>query len=140
MHGLSRKQWLAGPALAALLVFLMAGSAERPAFAAWAERPSPIELPNIGGDPHRGARIIARLGCGGCHSIPGIAGARGLVGPPLDNIGDRTIIAGLLPNTPDNMIAWLKSPQSIVPGNAMPNMELDDNDARDIAAYLFRLR
>ena len=79
-------------------------------------------------------------GCGGCHSIPGIGNAQGLVGPPLDHIARRTIIAGLLPNTPANMIRWLQSPQSIVPGNAMPNMGLDHKDARDIAAYLYTIQ
>jgi len=94
----------------------------------------------FGGDPGRGGKLIARLGCGACHSLPGINGARGKVGPPLDNIGERTIIAGLLPNTPENMIKWLRAPQSFVPGNAMPNMELNDHDARDVAAYLYTLR
>ncbi len=92
------------------------------------------------GDPARGATLIAKIGCGACHSIPGVAGANGRVGPPLDNIGERTIIAGLLANTPANLVTWLKSPQSIVPGNAMPNMGLNDHDAQDIAAYLETLR
>ena len=89
---------------------------------------------------HRGATLIARLGCGACHSIPGIENARGLVGPPLDNIAERTFIAGLLPNTQGNMVRWLEAPQSVVPGNAMPNMELSDRDAEDITAYLDTLR
>jgi cytochrome c1 len=72
--------------------------------------------------------------------IPGIAGAKGLVGPPLEHIGSRTIIAGLLPNTPENLERWLENPQAIVPGNAMPNMELTDDDAKDVAAYLYTLR
>lgn len=92
------------------------------------------------GNPHRGAVLISGLGCGSCHSIPGILGAHGLVGPPLGNVGNRTIIAGLLPNTPANMIKWLRAPQSVVPGNAMPNMGLDNHDAQDIAAYLYTLR
>lgn len=92
------------------------------------------------GDPTRGAVLIGQIGCGACHSIPGVSGANGKVGPPLDNIGERTIIAGLLANTPANLVTWLKSPQSIVPGNAMPNMGLDDHDAQDIAAYLETLR
>jgi cytochrome c len=50
------------------------------------------------------------------------------------------IIAGVLANTPDNMTAWLMAPQSIVAGNAMPNMGLDRKDARDVAAYLYTLR
>jgi cytochrome c1 len=94
----------------------------------------------FGGDTGHGRALIMSLGCGSCHSIPGIPGANGLVGPPLDNIGDRTILAGVLPNTPNNMIAWLKAPQSVIPGNAMPNMELNDDGARDIAAYLYTLR
>jgi cytochrome c2 len=101
---------------------------------------SEAAVPVSGADPRRGAALIAQLGCGSCHSVPGVSGAAGRVGPPLDNIGDRTIIAGVLPNTPDNLITWLMTPQSVVPGNAMPNMELNNHDARDVAAYLYTLR
>jgi hypothetical protein len=55
-------------------------------------------------------------------------------------MASRTLIAGLLPNTPANMVRWLKSPQKIVPGVGMPDMEMSDNDARDIAAFLYTLR
>ena len=54
--------------------------------------------------------------------------------------GSATIVAGLLPNTPDNLVTWLKTPQRVVPGNAMPNMELNEHDAHDVAAYLYTLR
>lgn len=93
-----------------------------------------------GGDAERGATLIAMVGCGACHTIPGISGARGRVGPPLVQIGNQAIIAGMLANTPDNLVTWIRTPQSVVPGNAMPNMELNDHDARDIAAYLYSLR
>jgi hypothetical protein len=56
----------------------------------------------------RGADLIIANGCGTCHSVPGIAGARGNVGPPLDHIATRVFIAGMLRNTPDNMVRWLK--------------------------------
>lgn len=92
------------------------------------------------GDPDQGAAEITRVGCGACHTIPGISGAGGMVGPPLDHMAQRVFIAGMLSNTPDNMVAWLKNPQAIVPGNAMPDMGLDDRQARDIAAYLATLR
>lgn len=92
-----------------------------------------------GGDAHQGGRLIRQLGCGSCHSIPGIADAQGKVGPPLTGIADRTIVAGVLPNTEENMIAWIKAPQSVVPGNAMPDMGLGDAEARDITAYLYTL-
>jgi cytochrome c oxidase assembly factor CtaG/cytochrome c2 len=95
---------------------------------------------SFGGDPHRGATQIAAIGCGACHTIPGISGADALVGPPLDKMGRRIYIAGLLRNTPDNMITWLRNPQRIVPGNAMPDMQLTQEQARDIAAYLYTLK
>lgn len=86
-----------------------------------------------------GAELIEASGCGACHVIPGIAAARGHVGPPLNRIGRRVYIAGLLPNTPDNMVRWLRDPQAIVPGNAMPNLGLTEEQARDITEYLFTL-
>lgn len=93
-----------------------------------------------GGDPERGRATIVAYGCGSCHLIPGIRGAEGLVGPPLEHWSQRRIIAGLVPNDPDRLITWLTVPQSISPGSAMPNMGVTDGQARDIAAYLYTLR
>ncbi|MBV8451299.1 MAG: c-type cytochrome [Deltaproteobacteria bacterium] len=92
------------------------------------------------GNPSRGAVLIAEEGCGSCHSIRGIAGAEGRVGPPLNNIAERSYIAGLLPNTPENLVAWVEAPQRVVPGNIMPDMGISRHDAEDIAAYLYTLR
>jgi putative membrane protein len=88
------------------------------------------------GSAENGAALIAQYGCGACHIVPGIAGANGLVGPPLTHMGRRVYIAGLLRNSPENMIAWLENPQAIVAGNVMPRMGLNRNQAQDIAAYL----
>jgi cytochrome c2 len=92
------------------------------------------------GDAGRGARLIAQYGCGGCHIVPGISGADGLVGPPLNKMARRVYIAGLLRNSPDNLAAWIENPQAIVPGNAMPAMGINNEQARDIVAYLYTLR
>jgi putative membrane protein len=91
-------------------------------------------------DPDRGRVAIRRYGCGSCHSIPGITGAVGMVGPPLGQISQRVYIAGVLANEPDNMIRWLENPQAIDPKTAMPNTGVTPRDARDIAAYLYTLR
>lgn len=88
------------------------------------------------GSATEGAYLIRQIGCGSCHIIPGIPGARGLVGPPLIHMSRRIYIAGLLRNTPQNMVRWLMHPQSIVPGNAMPEMGLTQIQAQNIAAYL----
>lgn len=93
-----------------------------------------------GGDPTKGAHEIEQIGCGSCHTIPGVAGANGLVGPPLDHMGRRIYVAGLLRNTPENLARWIRDPQSIVPGNAMPDMGLSESQSRDIAAYLSTLK
>jgi cytochrome c2 len=91
------------------------------------------------GDARHGAHVIRRVGCGSCHSIPGIRGAHGRVGPPLDSFADRDFIAGRVPNTPDNLVLWLESPPSLEPATAMPVLGLDENAARDVAAYLYSL-
>jgi cytochrome c len=93
-----------------------------------------------GGDAQRGRHLVGELGCGGCHTIPGVRNARGNVGPPLTAFGDRRFVAGMLENRPDNLIHWLEHPQSVVPGNAMPEMGISQAQARDIAAYLYTLR
>nr|HBK00704.1 cytochrome C [Delftia acidovorans] len=62
------------------------------------------------------------------------------VGPPLDGMARRTRIAGVLDNTPDNMVRWLVQTDVVKPGTAMPAMGVAEQDARDIAAYLASLR
>jgi cytochrome c len=93
-----------------------------------------------GGFPERGAEAIRRYGCHTCHTIPGIRGADGLVGPPLTGMASRVYIAGMLPNTPENMILWIRHPRQVNERTAMPDMNVTEPDARDIAAYLYTLR
>jgi cytochrome c len=93
-----------------------------------------------GGDPDRGSETIRVRGCGTCHTIPGIRGAEALVGPPLDRIGSRTYIGGVLQNTPTNMKRWLSDPPGVDPQTAMPNLRLSEGEVRDVASYLYTLR
>lgn len=92
-----------------------------------------------GGDPLRGTLAIQSYGCGACHVVPGIAGANSLVGPPLVAWAERRYIAGKLPNQPEFLIEWIRFPQAIEPGSAMPNMGVTEQEARDISAYLYTL-
>ena len=93
-----------------------------------------------GGEPSRGKDAIGRYGCGGCHEIPGVRGADGLVGPPLARVARRTYLGGHVPNTPADMMRWIQHPQAIEAGTAMPDMHVSEQDARDITAYLYTLR
>jgi len=92
------------------------------------------------GNPQRGKQLIASYGCGACHIIPGIRGARGLVGPPLYFYGDRTVVAGQLPNTPANLARWIEDPHGVEPKTAMPNLGVTQSQAYDMVAYLYTLR
>lgn len=89
-----------------------------------------------GAQEQRGAAAITRYGCGSCHTVRGIRGANGLVGPPLTGVRSRIYIAGMLENTPENMAKWIHDPQSINPKTAMPNVGATDQEASDITAFL----
>jgi cytochrome c len=93
-----------------------------------------------GGDPDKGMAAIGRYGCGSCHDIPGVRAAHGTVGPPLGGIAARAYLAGRLSNTPEHMIRWIRDPQQVARGTAMPEMGVTEGDARDIAAFLYTLR
>jgi cytochrome c2 len=93
----------------------------------------------IGGDSFAGGQDLYRLGCGSCHSIPGIVGAHGKVGPSLEGIADHSYIAGQLPNQPLNLERWIQHPHSVHPDSLMPELGLTDAQSRDIAAYLYSL-
>ncbi len=73
-------------------------------------------------------------------AIPGVASARGRLAVPLTDFGLRSYIAGRVPNRPELLARWIADPRSLVPDTAMPDMGVTDDDARDIAAYLGRLR
>ena len=101
-------------------------------------RPERNELIVAGGDSGRGRAALIALECGACHRIPGIPGARGTVGPPLDGFRKRVYIAGRHPNVPDRLVEWIRDAPSVDPGTAMPDLDVSESEARDIAAYLYR--
>jgi cytochrome c len=90
-----------------------------------------------GGKVERGERLFIGYGCGGCHRIDGVPRAVGQVGPPLDGLNSRVIIAGRLANSPDNLATWIEDPQAVSPGTAMPRLGVKPGEARDIAAFLY---
>lgn len=90
-----------------------------------------------GGDPSRGEAMFIQYGCGGCHRLAHVRKASGGVGPPLDGIATRAVIAGKLANKPDEVERWIRDPQSVSPGTAMPDLKVGEHDARDITAFLY---
>lgn len=90
-----------------------------------------------GGDPRRGEAMFIQYGCGSCHALKNVRAATGMVGPPLDGVGLRAIVAGRLANNPSNMEKWIRDPQQVSPGTAMPDLNVGEGDARDITAFLY---
>lgn len=93
-----------------------------------------------GGDPKVGRDELRAHGCAACHTIPGVPGATALAGPPLDHMASRAYVAGMLPNTPENLQRWIMHPQEVKPKNAMPEVPMTDASARHMTAYLYTLR
>ena len=89
------------------------------------------------GDPQRGRAALAEFECGVCHVIPGVAGAHGTVGPPLDSMRRNVYVAGKFPNTPDMLVRFIVDAPALAPETAMPNVGVAEWQARDMAAYLY---
>lgn len=88
----------------------------------------------------RGKEVFTQRACIACHAIAG-TNAQGRVGPDLTYFGDRTMLgAGLVPNTPENLAAWIRDPQAIKPGNFMPALGLSDEELDAVVAYLHSLK
>jgi cytochrome c2 len=102
-------------------------------------RAPPAYSPVTGGDVERGAAAIVAYECGACHVIPGIPGARGRIGPPLDKFARHSYIAGRFPNTPEQLVQWLQDPPALAPRTAMPDVGVSSDEARDMAAFLYTL-
>jgi cytochrome c2 len=118
-------------ALAGMLTTLLAGCDPRPTAGDFTTRAD--------GNAGRGAKLIARAGCGTCHDIPGVRRANGRIAPPLTAFADRAWIAGQIHNTPANLARWIENPPALVPATPMPVVGVSETDAHDMAAYLFTL-
>jgi cytochrome c1 len=88
----------------------------------------------------RARLALNQYACSACHRIPGVAGPNTDVGPPLDALGRRERIAGRLPATEDALVRWLRDPQGVKPGTAMPRLGVTEEHARLMAQYLLRQR
>ena len=110
--------------LLVLMGFTLVGCGDKPAAEASADA---------------GKLLLRQYGCGTCHHIPGVAAAKGRVGPPLDGIGKRVYLAGRIANTPENLAHFIRSPQAVDPRTAMPDMQVTEAHARDQVAYLHTL-
>jgi cytochrome c2 len=122
-----------------VIAALIVAAAATAAGAAWMSKRQTDRIARAisGGDPDRAPELFRRYGCGGCHSIPGIPGADGQVGPTLSDLMQRVYIGGVVSNSPDQLTQWIVSPQKFSPRTAMPPTGISEAEARDVVAYLY---
>jgi len=80
---------------------------------------------------NQGRALLTRYGCVHCHTIKTSDGSvmKPTDDPPsLEHIADKT--------SREWIYAWLKDPQAYAASATMPNFKLNDDDARDISAFL----
>lgn len=96
---------------------------------------TPMEL----ADTQPGAQAFKRH-CLRCHALdPGLASSGSVAAPNLGDLYLRERLAGgTLPNTPENLRAWIRSPQMFKPGARMPDLGLDTQEVEHIATFLER--
>ena len=87
-----------------------------------------------------GEQVFETQACMNCHAIRGTSG-NGRFGPDLTHFGSRdTLGSGAIPNTPENLQAWIRNPNDLKPGALMPAMQLDDTQLAQVTAYLTSLK
>jgi cytochrome c len=93
-----------------------------------------------------GQALMVKYGCGACHTIDGVQGFTGTVGPNLSHVASVPKIpesTGNLVNNPENLQKWIFDAQSVKPGTVMPNFSaqgMTQDDAKAITAYLETLK
>jgi cytochrome c len=92
------------------------------------------------GDAEQGRELFVGYGCGACHQVSGVRAANGRVGPNLDRLHAQRMVAGVLPNTPEFVAAFIQDPQAHAPNSGMPDVGVTPEDAADIAAFLLEAR
>lgn len=99
----------------------------------------PDDLTDDDNVTHRGLNALRQYNCSSCHIIPGISAARNHVGPPLGGITRRAYIAGILKNTDENLIRWIRFPHRIDTDSAMPDLRVSEKHAREMLAYFYSI-
>jgi cytochrome c1 len=145
--------WAGGSALVGALIVAVALVMVNPAFhnGTYVGTPNQLAKPQaagggaalVPGSPEaEGAAIMATKPCGSCHTIPGIPGATGMIGPNLTGVASRAKIAGGAVNNsgPADLEKWIMDPTSLKSGTAMPKVPMTEEEAAKMVAFLETLK
>lgn len=87
-------------------------------------------------------KALFEQSCLSCHALDNTPS----VGPNLSNFGDRSMVAGVLEHTKEELVGWILDPAEKKPGNGMleaPYLNEDtigEEEAEKIADYLMQLK
>lgn len=113
---------------------------EPEAYEAWAAAMAETPVPPVADadDPvSRGYEAVRTRGCQACHAVDGVEEMVATVGPNLTRVATRSFLAGgVIPNTHDDLLAWIREPDSRKIGSKMQAMGLSDAEIQDVIAYL----
>ena len=116
-----------------LLLSLACGPREQAA----APPAAPASDPRV----EQGRALIRQYGCQACHTIPGMEGMGGAIGPSLAGVASRpTLSSGSVQNTPANLAQYIQNPTSLDPQSTMPPIAATDAEVEAIAAFLLTLK
>jgi len=87
-----------------------------------------------------GSALFVAKACFVCHTIRGTTSV-GQAGPDLTHLMSRdTLGSGAVPNTPENLLKWVRNPDTFKPGTRMPASDVTDQELSQIVDYLMTLR
>lgn len=90
----------------------------------------------VGDMASHGAEVFVQESCAACHTVRGTE-ADGRLGPDLTHIASRrTLAAGILENTPENLRRWIDHTWDIKDGITMPPVPLTDDEVDAVVSYL----
>jgi cytochrome c oxidase subunit 2 len=113
---------------------------EPAAYEAWRRQQLALPPPPATPQTVRGKQLMETLTCAMCHTVQGTQ-AQGKRAPDLTHLASRrTLAAGTLPNTPENLASWIQDPHKHKPGVNMPAHQLSGEDLAALVAYLGTLK
>jgi cytochrome c1 len=106
---------------------------QQPVAAAPADSAAPSQDPQAAA----GEKLFTAKGCVGCHSLTAYNAPKGMIGPNLANVGERSYIgAGSFKNTDETLARWIQNPQALKQGVLMPNLGVTAEEAKSLVAFL----
>jgi cytochrome c oxidase subunit 2 len=109
-------------------------------YEAWAARQRQPASNPTDAQALRGQQVFLGSTCVMCHAVAGTEAAA-QHGPDLTHVASRTTLgAGVIPNDPQHLAAWIENPQAHKPGVNMPGHVFPRDDLQALVAWLGSLR